>query len=138
MISQTLRTVLKSKVPSGGQPTLKLGHSVLQKITIRDFLTSTLIVRALALTSLKWLVTKLSGENPDWVCPIVSQSHNEQTRQHTRQITECEISRKKVQSSPHTGIREYRVGAGRRLFRLPPGDPLSARPPRFNSSNRQI
>ena len=37
MISWTLQTVLKSKVPSGGQPTLKLGHLALQKITIRDF-----------------------------------------------------------------------------------------------------
>ena len=37
MISQAVRTVLKSKVPSAGQPTLKLGHSALQKITIRDF-----------------------------------------------------------------------------------------------------
>ena len=36
---------------------------------------------------MKWSVIKVSGEHPDWVCPIVDQSHNEQTRRHTRQIT---------------------------------------------------
>ena len=92
---------------------LKLGHSALQKITIRDFLISTLRLRARALTSLKWSVIKVSREHPDWVCPIVGQSHNEQTRRHTRQITEHAIPRTKgteyirCVSGVYTHIRDY-------------------------------
>lgn len=46
---------VRSSVPSGGQPTLYVGHSEEQKVLQGPFLTSTDRLHALVLISVQWL-----------------------------------------------------------------------------------
>ena len=73
MISQAWCTVPKSKVPSEGQPTWKVGHSALQKVINLFFFTSTDRFCALDLKSEKWSVLRDKGV--EVVCPMITEKN---------------------------------------------------------------
>ena len=79
------KMMVKSKVPSGGQPTSNVGHSEEEKVCHGPFLISTDKLCALALTSAQWLKVRLRGVIT--VCPIVKVTNKTKQRLKTlRQI----------------------------------------------------
>ena len=69
----TARIVGRLRVPSRGQPTLKVGHSEEQKITNLFFFTSTDRSCALDLKSEKWLVIRDRGV--EVACPMITEKN---------------------------------------------------------------
>jgi hypothetical protein len=67
-LSSTDLITCKLKVPVGGHPTPKVGHSEEQRATNLPFFTTTDRFSPLSLTSLQWLTRVFNGV--DSVCPI--------------------------------------------------------------------
>ena len=107
MISRTWCTVPRSKVPSEGQPTWKVGHSVLQKVINLFFFTSANRFCALDLKSEKWSVIRDKGV--EVVCPMITEKNtgdqmSTQRAETVPALTQTQQTDNKCTSAKSTGL----------------------------------
>ena len=107
MISRTWCTVPESKVPSEGQPTWKVGHSVLQKVINLFFFTSTDRFCALDLKSEKRSVIRDKGV--EVVCPMITEKNtgdqmSTQRAETVPALTQTQQTDNKCTSAKNTGL----------------------------------
>ena len=106
-ISRIWCTVPKSKVPSEGQPTWKVGHSALQKVINLFFFTSTDRFCALDLKSEKWSVIRDKGV--EVVCPMITEKNtgdqmSTQRAETVPALTQTQQTDNKCTSAKSTGL----------------------------------
>ena len=107
MISRTWCRVSKSKVPSEGQPTWKVGHSALQKVINLFFFTSTDRFCALDLKSEKRSVIRDKGV--EVVCPMITEKNtgdqmSTQRAETVPALTQTQQTDNKCTSAKNTGL----------------------------------